>query len=223
MGCRSPEPRAQPCLGVGGRVRMQVKGRQRRTQQRGFGTHHRADVRHGRPEAEFDVVEQGLVVGGQHAAAQDDFGVRGGGELKAAQDGQRHPRDLRREPFHQFGRDLVALVAGREDGRAEFAEAERGEVAVVEGGGDVGDRGEAEVVNHRRAQGCSRASAVLRPRRVPQRRRPYVDAAAPVPEIRPSAAKPVVRPSGATPTQLMPVPQTTPTPQGRLAPARRTA
>lgn len=51
----------------------------------------------------------------------------------------------------------------------------------MQGGGDVGDRGEGEVVDYRCAKGCSWASAVLRPRRVPQRRRAYVDAAAPVP------------------------------------------
>ena len=43
------------------------------------------------------------------------------------------------------------------------------------------------------------------------------------PEIGPTAGNRVIRPSGATPEQLMPNPQTTPTPQSRSVPARSTA
>ena len=84
-------------------------------------------------------------------------------------------------------------------------------------------RADPEMLGDEALEARLRAAPVLAAGGRGQRREPEVAAAPQSPVSSPSAGKRAVRPSGATPTQLIPAPQVTATPQPRSVPARRTA
>ena len=140
--------------------------------------------------------------------------------------GARERDDLGREPVDDLGGDrVVARPRRARSARARSTRRCGDRARCASPRASSCGRREPEVRRHERARGSCAGRG--RPRCAPRRRDArHADVAGRRPSrrvISPSAGKRTCRPSGATPTQLIPAPQTTATPQPRSVPARSTA
>ena len=174
-------------------------------------------------DAVADAVEECRVVVAEDPAAQDHIDIEPG-HAETADGGGRQRHDLIGLSVDDRARDSVAPGRGLEHHRRELRDAGRRRVCRC-----AGPSGPGTVAGTRGRRGSSpagRSWAPDRPRTGWRASSPASPMSLPPPqspEIGPTAGKRVIRPSGATPEQLMPYPQTTPTPQSRSVPARSTA
>ena len=120
--------------------------------------------------------------------------------------------DLMGESLDEPASDLVTVRLG-EDERREVVEPPLRDRARMDRRGDGQWRREPEVRRHRRLEDRGRSAAILAPCRRTQRGHAEVPAATPVAGDRAEGREAHVAPVGSIPTQLMPVPHVTATPQ----------